>query len=167
MQDLLNQLRLRIKKKAKICVLCIGSSLRGDDAAGLLVAKDLGPFIKKSRLRHHVQVVAGETAPENFTGLIKKFKPAHIILVDSADTGKRIGEVSLIDPAAIRGISFCTHRLPLKIMIDYLRCGMPCGIVVIGIKPGDVSFAAPVSQETKKAARFVSSTIKQLLKELR
>jgi hydrogenase 3 maturation protease len=163
MQDLLNQLRTRVKRRARVCVLCIGSSLRGDDAAGLLVAKELERFVKKSRLRH-VLVVAGETAPENFTGLIKKFKPKHIILIDSADAGEKTGEVFLVDPEAITGISFCTHRLPLSIMIDYLQCGMRCNVTVIGIKPGNVSFAAPVSRETKKAVRSVSSMIKQLLK---
>ncbi len=141
----------------------IGSSLRGDDAAGLLVAHDLERFVKKSRLRQ-VLVVAGETAPENFTGLIKKFKPGHIILIDSADAGRRTGEISLIDPATIAGISFCTHRLPLSVMIDYFKSSLACSVTVIGIKPGDVSFAAPVSKETKKAVRRLCAALKQLLK---
>lgn len=167
MQDLLSHLRLKTRKKNKVSILCIGSGLRGDDAAGLLVARSLGLFIQKSRLRHRVQVVSGETAPENFTGLIRKFRPAHIILIDSADMGCCAGEVRVIDPGSIAGMSFCTHRLPLSVMIEYLRRSMRCGVTVIGIQPETVVFAAPVSSRARKAARLVSSVLKRLLKEKR
>ena len=93
-------LRAGLKKKLqgarKVALLAVGSSLRGDDAAGLLVAEHLKtlPRLKKDTLK----IFMGETAPENLTGEIKRYLPTHLIVIDSAEIGARAGEISLIEP---------------------------------------------------------------------
>lgn len=49
-----------------------------------LVARKLGQELKKN----YVTVFDGGIVPENFTGMIKREDPSHIILIDAADMGK-------------------------------------------------------------------------------
>ncbi|MCX6112667.1 MAG: hydrogenase maturation protease, partial [Proteobacteria bacterium] len=110
------------KKAAKITVLGVGSELRADDGAGLLIAENL---IKKCGqdkcdLNSKLQVIYGATAPENFTGDIRRFAPTHLILLDSAHMGLEPGDVKIIKKEDISGITFSTHVLPLSVIINYL-----------------------------------------------
>ena len=148
----------------KIAVLGVGSGLRGDDAAGILVARELSKHCKTAACRIKFKVFAGDTAPENLTGEIKKFKPTHLILVDSADTGKKAGEIVIIEPKKLHGISFCTHQLPLKIMVDYLIESVGCSILIIGIQPKKLDFGSLPSKEIQKSVKIISDTIKGIIK---
>jgi len=160
-------LKAALKKKlpdsGRIALLGVGSELRGDDAAGLLVAECLRKSPPKKIKQKKLKVFFGSTAPENLTGEIKKFKPACLVIVDSADMNRRPGTVKLINPDQISGISFCTHQLPLKIMTDYLAKSIGCEILIIGIQPGKIDFGAPLSREVEKSAKDISDTIKEIL----
>jgi hydrogenase 3 maturation protease len=158
MVNLKTQLKKKLKDAKKIAVLGIGSELRADDAAGLLVAEELKK-IKNLKLK----VFLGSTAPENFTGEIIKYKPTHVIIVDSVDTDKKPGFILLIDPVDVGGISFSTHMLPVKMLVDYLLASLKCEIIIIGIQPKILSFGEIVSEEVKESARQVSDVIRQIL----
>ncbi len=93
MPNLKTILKNKLKGAKKIAVLGVGSSLKSDDAAGLLVAEELKK-IKNPKLK----VFFGSTAPENLTGEIIKYKPTHIIIVDSVDMDQKPGSILLIDP---------------------------------------------------------------------
>ena len=112
------ELKKRLKGAKRIAVLGVGSELRADDAAGMLVAKNLA--------NKNVEVFLAGAAPENFTGAIKKIKPTHVIIIDCADMKKKPGSVLLIDPARVSGVSFSTHTLPLNILAGYLIKDINC-----------------------------------------
>ena len=160
MQNLEKSLKKRFKDAERIAVLGVGSELRGDDIAGILVAQEFNKPSKK------IKSFVGGTAPENFTGEIKKFNPTHIVIVDSADMAKsKAGTVKLIDQEDISNFSFCTHRLPINIMTDYLIKFIDCEIIIIGIQPKTLKFNSKVSQVVEKSANFCVDTIKEILKE--
>jgi Ni,Fe-hydrogenase maturation factor len=53
-------------------------------------------------------------------------------------------------------VSFSTHILPLKILVDYLVEVTGCAVTVIGIQPKLLEFAYPMTNAVKAAAdRFV------------
>lgn len=156
----------RIKKAKKIAVLGVGSDLRADDAAGMLAAKFIEDSLGKKKSAVNLKVFFGETAPENVTGEIKKFKPTHVIIIDSADMGKKAGAVELLEPEKIANVSFSTHQLPLKIMADYLVISLNCRVVIIAIQPKTLKFSNPLSREVKSAARLISTAITETLKDL-
>ena len=89
MQTLATILRKRLDDAKKIAVLGIGSELRADDAAGLLVAKQIRMSFPQSQ---RVKIFLGHTAPENLISQIKKFKPLHLIIIDALDMAKRPGD---------------------------------------------------------------------------
>ena len=160
MVNLKTQLKKKLKDAKKIAVLGIGSELRADDGAGLLVAEELKK-IKNLKLK----VFLGSTAPENFTGEIIKHKPTHIIIIDSVDTDQKPGFILLISPEEVGGISFSTHMLPIKMMVDYLLASLKCEIIIIGIQPKILTFGEIMSEEVKKSTRQVSDIIQQILQE--
>jgi hydrogenase maturation protease len=107
MESLKTAVRRNLKGAERVAVLAIGSSLRGDDAAGLQVADQLRRVRTKARskaVHSALRIFMGETAPENLTGEIKKFRPTHLVILDAADAGgKRPGSITLIQHDVLRG----------------------------------------------------------------
>ncbi len=164
MKNLKTALNNKLKGAKKIAILGIGSELRADDAAGILVAEAL---IKSCRdiTKPKLKVFIGATAPENLTGEIKRFRPTHVLIVDSADMGKPAGTVDLLDLNKERQVTFCTHRLPNKILADYLAKDINCKVVVVGIQPKTLEFGQAPSSKVAKSVRQFLDTLKIILKE--
>ncbi len=161
-----NNLQAALRQARRIAVVGIGSDLRGDDCAGLLVLRELRAAAKRSRRparpassSARLRLFDGGAAPENLTGAILRFKPSHVLLVDAADLGLPPGAARLIAPEAIAGIPFSTHVLPLKILADYLAQAYPCQVIVLGLQPGRTDFGAEVSGVIRLAARRLARAI--------
>ena len=162
-QSLKDELAARLKGAGRVAVLGVGSELRGDDIAGILV---LGSLKKSKKIRRSVKLKTfeGSTAPENLTGEIIAFKPTHLVIVDSADIGEKPGTVLLLRADEVsRGISFSTHKIPPKILIDYFTNSLKCEIVIIGIQPKSISFGKPASKAVISAAKSVAVSIVEAL----
>jgi hydrogenase 3 maturation protease len=151
--DLSNSLKKKLNKASRVVLVGVGSELRGDDAAGLLVAQKLAT--RDSRL---VTLIGG-TAPENLTGEIKRLRPSHLIIVDSADLQAAPGAIEVVGYEKIGGHSFSTHSAPLKMMIDYLLADIAFEPIVIGIQPKSLEFGAAVSKEVMKAVDEVVAAL--------
>ncbi len=136
----------------KCIIMGVGSVLMSDDACGIILAESL---TEKFNHNKKFKIISGSTAPENFTGEIKKFKPDLLVLVDAADMKEQPGNIMVIDYNVINGVSFSTHMLPLKLMIDYLKIEIDFKIVVIGIQPDIVDYGENISQPVKEAINDV------------
>lgn len=139
-----------------MAVLGVGSGLRGDDAVGLLALDCLRALLKArpARMRKTTwKLIAGGTAPENMTGAIRRFKPDALVVIDAADMGATPGFLAPVDMRKITGAGWLTHKLPLKLMLDYLGEAMSFKQVFIGIQPGRMEFGAAVSDSVVRAAR--------------
>ena len=160
MESLKKELAHRLKGAKRVAVLGVGSELRGDDIAGILVLESLKKNKKAYRRGVKLETFEGSTAPENVTGEIRTFKPTHIIIVDSADIGEKPGSVLLLRADEVgRGISFSTHKIPPKILIDYFAHTMKSEIVIIGIQPKSIGFDKPSSKPVIAASRSVAASI--------
>jgi len=166
MPDLSRLLEQYLKGAKRIALLAVGSELRADDAAGLLIAQKLLPFSKTKKLCPKLKIFVGETAPENLTGEIRKFNPDHLVILDSADTGKKPGTVMSISPQEVGGISFSTHQLPLKLMIQYLQESLSCAVTIVGVQPGDLHFGAPMSKEVRASSLEVARNLKKAVQSV-
>ena len=152
-------LKQRLSRARRVAVLGIGSPLRGDDAAGVLAARDIAEKLKRAS-KPRLKVFIGETAPENLTGPIKEYSPTHLIVLDAADTGNRPGHIELIEPDWIgTGASFSTHSLPVHVLIQYLHAHLKCDIILLGIQPASCEFGLPVSRSVQRAIQRVSEMI--------
>ena len=112
----------------------------------------------------HIKVIYGGTAPENFTGEIKRAKPSLLLIVDCAEMGESPGTYRLISPEEVGGYTFSTHALPLKVMIDFLLADLDCEILIIGIQPGQMKFNDPLTPAVEDAVEELAATIRDSLK---
>ena len=69
-------------------VFCVGSVLRGDDAAGPLLAKKLDDFPVEGW-----SAVDGGQTPENDLGYLRRLAPNRLLLVDAAAMGLTPGDI--------------------------------------------------------------------------
>ncbi len=137
----------------------VGSSLRSDDAAGIHVAERL-----RSLGLPGVDVLIGETAPENVTGEIRRLCPSDVLFVDAADLGERPGAVRLFASDEVIGVSSSTHTLPMHVIADYLRQELGCRIHFLGLQPKSLAFGDAISGEVATA---IEETVAALVEALR
>lgn len=162
-----------LKNSARIAVLGIGSELRADDFAGLLALKTLKELLR-GRKGHDrsaaagcngpktiVKLFNGGNAPENLTGVIRRFNPAALVVIDAVELGKKAGAIALVDLRRAAGV-FLTHKLPVKLMLDFLSAEMNFKTVFIGIQPKSLKLGAPVANEVAKAARQVGAILQEV-----
>ncbi len=163
MRDLRNKLKSNLKGATRIAVLGVGSDLRADDFAGMLVAQELDSSSKTINRSTQFKVFFGHTAPENLSGEIRNFNPSHVIIIDAAEVGKKAGQVAFFTPEDAGGISFSTHKLPIKVLAQYLTESFGCKVAIIGIQPKTLDFDKPVSKEVRTSVKVVSKTVKDVI----
>jgi len=163
------------ENKPRVAIIGIGSDLRGDDAAGLLALNHLQKKIllrkRKAGRRppaapfhmHCLEFFNGGTAPENLTGEIRRFCPTHLIMLDAVDLGKRPGAIALIDVAKDENRVFLTHKLPVKLMLDYMSRDMNFTPVFLGIQPKNLEFGAEVSRSVALSCERLANMLAELL----
>jgi hydrogenase 3 maturation protease len=158
-------LKQKLNNAQRVAILGVGSELRGDDIVGLLAAQQIEKNTKGKSVTPQIQVFIGETAPENLTGEIKKFQPTHLIIIDAAEFHKEPGHIEIMEPETIGGTSFCTHSLPLKVIIGYLLESFKFQAIIIGIQPKTLTFGAQPTKEIVAAAEHLAETISKLFKQ--
>jgi hydrogenase 3 maturation protease len=144
-----------------LAVLGVGSELRGDDFAGVLVARKVQAWAQRSRIEY-VAGFEGCAAPENLTGAVARFKPSHVLLVDAAHLGKEPGTVELLVGEKITGVSFSTHMLPAPIVLDYLKKSCGCQAMVLGIQPQQTDVMGPISDPVAAAIEAIVATVAEI-----
>ena len=160
-------LKSRLEGAKRIALLGIGSEFRGDDASGVLVAGALEKSFKLVKKNPVFRVFIGATAPENLTGEIKRFKPTHLIIVDTVEMKEKPGTILLLDPQEVGGgVSFSTHKMPAKILIEYFLSSFTAQILILGIQPKSIEFGTPPVAAVKGAIKDVVKAIGSAVKEL-
>ena len=124
-------------------LLGIGNPLNGDDGVGIYVAEQF-------RKDGWISLACG-TAPENFTGIVRKTRPSCLVLVDAAAMGISPGGYRIIPRDKIEDVSIGTHQLPLSFLIDFLS-DTASRIILIGIQPDRVVAGEEISPRVREGA---------------
>lgn len=141
-------LEKQIKPGLKYALMGVGSELRSDDGAGMHFISCISQKLK----RDDVLLIAGSTAPENFTGVIRNFAPDVLFIIDAAHMGLKPGEVKIIPSSDIGGVSFSTHMLPLSFILKYIEAEAGCKTVFIGIQPATTEQGFSMCEEVRTGA---------------
>jgi hydrogenase 3 maturation protease len=97
-------------------------------------------------------LINGGSVPENFTGLIKKCDPSHIILIDASLMNKEAGEINIVNKDNIVDISISTHSMSLSYLIKYLEMEKDYDILFIGIEPEIMDLSFELSPKIKDSS---------------
>jgi hydrogenase 3 maturation protease len=116
----------------------------------------------------NVKIFVGATAPENLTGDIKKFNPSHILLIDSVDFKDVPGSVLVLNPRDLGdGVSFSTHKMPAKVLMQYFSNSLKCSTILVGIQPRTIDFGKPLSKKVISSVREMAGVIAKTAKLIR
>ncbi len=107
----------------------------------------------------HIRLLEAGLAPENFTGLLRKFQPDYVLMVDAAHMSEPPGTVLFINWRETEGLSATTHTLPPTVLGSYLTQELGCQIGLIGIQPANLEFDDPVTLP-------VQNSIEEIVREL-
>ena len=121
----------------------IGNPLRGDDG--------VGPFIaRRFRCLGWISLDSG-TAPENFTGVVRREHPDLVVVVDAADMGVAPGEFRCIPLPRLVDVSFSTHGPSLVSFIQFIT-PLANRILIIGMQPCRIKDEIGLSPQLEEAA---------------
>ena len=143
-------------------ILGIGNEIKGDDGLGPIITKKSSALFDKNK---DIIVFDGGTVPENYTGLIRKENPTHIILVDAVDMKKEPGYIRVVEKEEIANYNISTHAMPISYLIKYIETTIGAQIILVGVQPKSMDFAEPVSKEVEKSVEEVVSTFDKVIKE--
>lgn len=149
-----------LKEHKKIVILGIGNEIKGDDALGSIISQKTSKLFDKNE---NIVVFDGGTVPENYTGLIRKENPTHIILVDAVDMKKEPGHIRVVEKEEIANYNISTHAMPISFLIKYLETTVNAQIILVGVQPKNMELAEGISKEVEKSIEKVVSTFDKLL----
>ena len=141
-----------LENSKKVIVIGVGDELRGDDAVGSVIARELKA----------ANVIDAGSVPENFVGIAKE-SPSHIIIVDAIHFCDTPGKIGYFENVKILGEEISSHKLPLRLFIDYVKSNCSCRILLIGIEPKNLGFNSSMSKEVLIAKERVISELKSAL----
>lgn len=165
-QDQLRQTVTRLAKNnhpPRVAVVGIGHELRGDDAAGLVLARALKQTYNHNAEGTHVLVIEAGPAPENCSGWLRRFGPDLVLLADAAQLDTPPGDIRWLAWQDTVGLSASTHTLPLHLLATYLTGELGCEVALLGIQPADLSAGAPLSPEVETAVSAVARSLASML----
>ncbi|HJJ30769.1 MAG TPA: hydrogenase maturation peptidase HycI [Methanocorpusculum sp.] len=128
-------------------LLGIGNTLHADDGAG--------PYLADLISEEHNPAAAAfncGTAPENFTGVVRKLHPHHLIIADAALMNEKPGTLRRIPADKIRETAVGTHMLALSHLVRYLENAAD-NITLIGIQPESLEDRDNLSPDVAGAVR--------------
>jgi hydrogenase 3 maturation protease len=135
-------------RPARVAVLGVGNAMNGDDGAGVCVVRELAARMAATP---SVLLIDGGTAPENFTGPIRQFRPDLVVEVDAAHLDQPPGTTAWIDWRDADGMSASTHTLPPSVLAHFLTTDLGCRVELIGVQPATLEMGRGLSPEVAAA----------------
>lgn len=131
-------------------VFTVGSVLRGDDAAGPMLAKML-----EDKPIEGWTVIDGGQMPEDFLSVIRRQEPDVLLLIDAAAMNEAPGTIrALEEEDVVSDYMVTTHSLPMSFLISELK--QCCGhVVFLGIQPAQMEFYSALTPEVLAAVEKI------------
>ena len=147
--------RLSRELQGATALVGVGNPLRGDDAAGVMVAQRL-------RDCDGLRVYDAGVSPENIVGKVCAARPAKVIVVDAVDFGASPGAAAWFGPEEIEGKPASCHAPSLALFAAFVHAQTGASTAVLGIQPGCCDFAAPLTEPVARAVDDVVRAFERL-----
>jgi hydrogenase 3 maturation protease len=168
--DWRKRLRWELRAAKRLFVLGVGNPDRADDGAGSRCVRLLlqRPAVRRfadgagqgrRAIPEKIQAFDGGEVPESATGIIRKFGPSHVLIIDTASAGSEPGTVFFINKKKIREDDITTHRIPLSHLVRYLEETVGCRVILLGIEPRGLEPGKKMSRPVSQAVKAVADTL--------
>lgn len=146
---------ISVELKGRLVIVGMGDRMKADDGAGSLIAEKLAKVVK----RRDVKIIDAGNAIENYVGIIEKFKPDKVVVIDAVDFGGKPGEIRTFKCEELQELTTSTHSFSLPLLLNHIhsRAGATCK--VIGIQPGKIALYERMSLEVEKAVKEIADLI--------
>ncbi len=151
------QEELAARLTGSVVVVGVGNPLRGDDAAGSLLARSL-------RESASVHVIDAGEAPESCIGEIARATPDAVMFVDAVDLSRPPGDVALLESGDVAPYLASTHRAPLSLVMDVVRSRTGADVFLIAIQPSRAGFGAGPSPAVTKTVGLLAGLLSEVLR---
>ncbi|RLF77350.1 hydrogenase 3 maturation endopeptidase HyCI [Thermococci archaeon] len=160
--EMLEELEKFLKGAKKVIVCGIGNDTRGDDALGVLIAENL----KKKVRNPKVTILNCGEMPESYAGRIIREMPSHVMFIDAVHFNGKPGDLIFADPEGTLGETYSTHKLPLKLLVGYLKQNLRAKFILIGIQPKQIGLFQEMSPEVRKSMEALEEALSLLLSSI-
>jgi len=132
-------------KSKNVVILGIGNPDRGDDGVGPYLAERLAGQVD-------AEVINCEEIPESYTGVIRELQPDTIIILDAVSMGQKPGAVAVLTHQEVSTAGYSTHSASIGLLMKYLKQQTGAEVFLLGIQPGNTSYASPMTPHIRKTA---------------
>ena len=137
-------------------VFTVGAVLRGDDAAGPMLAK----MLEQNPIPGWTCIDGGQT-PEDDLAVIRRMQPDVLLLVDAAQMGHEPGTIAVVDERdVVSDLLITTHSLPITFLLEDLKKSCK-QVVFLGIQPAQLEFMEPLTPEVLRSVERIYEFLKQ------
>lgn len=136
----------------------IGNYLKGDDAVGCYIVKQLNKNV-------NAILIDCEDAPERFIEKMIQSKPDIIVFIDALQMNQQPGSVAFLKEEDLNHPGISTHQTNLKMCIEYIKSKIGTKIFIIGIQPESTEFGKPMSDKILNTAEILKHILIQALKK--
>ncbi len=147
-----------LQDNKKLVIMGIGNDIRGDDGVGPYIVENI-----KDLASSKVSIINATTAPENFTGKIRKLDPTHILIIDAVIMNEGPGKIKLVKKEEVAGVSISTHSMSLSYLVNYLEIEKPYNILFIGVEPESMELGDGLSPLVKSSCDKIIGILKEIL----
>lgn len=138
----------------RLLVLGVGNELRGEDAAGILVAR----IMKRFNGERFEALECGVSVEECLDHAFEK-KPSHLLIVDAFPNG---GRLMLLDPSDLESRTpVSTHAIPLPMLLEALGKPADTRVKILGIGVENFGFGSTVSDEYLRIVGEIATAIRE------
>jgi len=142
--------------EGEVVVMGIGNPLRGDDAAGSLVARQI-------LCPPGSRVIDAEDVPESYLPQIIDQRPDTVVLIDAVDLGAAPGSVAFLESNQLAEYWPSTHRMPIGLLMKILEREAHARVIGIGIQPAHTEFSKPLSDPVRVSVERVAAILNDAL----
>ncbi len=143
-------------------IVCIGSELREDDRAGLILCDKL--------IASGIHVIKCPYGLESCIDVIVRENVEKMLLIDTVLVeGSSPGEIVLTRlNSVVENYLVTTHSIPVSLMIKYFQTlGLCREVYVIGIQAKRIGFGLELSREVLEAIDYLSNSIVEIYSSCR
>jgi len=152
--------KLAIILKGRIILLGVGNEMKGDDGAGVFLARLLQEKITSDT----VDIIDAGAAPENYVDIIVKSKPDVLLILDAAMMGREAGDLMLVQPQDLLIHGYSTHCLSLGVICRYLEVEAGCRIYLLLIQPETTAYGESLSKKIRQKLHDVAGTLEIIIR---
>jgi len=151
--------RLQEELTTGTVVVGVGNLLRGDDGAGVTIARRLAEGTR-------LQVFDAGACPENIIGKVCACRPRRVVVVDSVSFDAEPGAIAWFEVEDTEGRGISSHTPSMELFARMVEAETGAGTVVLGIQSGSNVFGAPLCTEVAEAVDEVAEAFEKRADEL-